>query len=370
VPEGTAHYPHLHNLGSRNFTSDDSGVEFQLGELVDATQFWYSGAATGETPLAVRLGDRECIERGETPGRVSLSLRAGWDARCPVAPIPPSPPSWRTLNALWIDDQVDFADIHATFYADANAAANQLADLIGPVATTSFVANGAGPFPGTIFATSPNQVIVIVSGTSNASQWALQIAYGTVAPVDVGGFKTSAIWNSAAEAILQRMEAAGLPADREIVFVGHSYGGAVAQILAARVHMADPMRRIQLLTFGAPVAGNAELGNHLASVNQVHYVNTGDPVANLPPSGDLLKAVSPVVPAFILSGWRQMDPPRNLILLQADGSMEGNPNSTMSWGSAWEIVRKLVAGDPITVALPHLPAAYRDRLDLARKPPP
>ena len=82
-----------------------------------------------------------------------------------------------------------------------------------------------------------------------------------------------------------------LVGDKELVFCGHSMGGAVSSIAAlyaAAVKKGqDPSfdRKIRNLTFGSPLIGDKQLDNWIASqrlpVTLQHFVFSGDPVPSL-----------------------------------------------------------------------------------------
>ncbi len=68
-----------------------------------------------------------------------------------------------------------------------------------------------------------------------------------------------------------------------VVFTGHSLGGAMAQLLAA-CHNSDRQRKpCRVVTFGAPRVGSMRFGELVRrSSEAVEYQRAGDPVPDLP----------------------------------------------------------------------------------------
>jgi hypothetical protein len=69
-----------------------------------------------------------------------------------------------------------------------------------------------------------------------------------------------------------------------VVFLGHSYGGALAQIAAWYVSHDYGMPRVTLRTYGSPRAGNAKFAKDLDRrvASHYRYVTKGDPVTQTP----------------------------------------------------------------------------------------
>ena len=76
-----------------------------------------------------------------------------------------------------------------------------------------------------------------------------------------------------------------LPANKRIVYTGHSLGGALAQVLAA-LHAKGRLTSCRLVTFGAPrvaFAANFRFGRLVrSSLDAVEYTRAGDPVPDVP----------------------------------------------------------------------------------------
>jgi hypothetical protein len=91
LPQDAPHYPGLHNLGSRVWTSDERDPQPELGECNDTRHRYYNGAPAGIIPPAGLIGNADCIANGETnPGALfPREFVSGWDTRCYALPAPP-----------------------------------------------------------------------------------------------------------------------------------------------------------------------------------------------------------------------------------------------------------------------------------------
>lgn len=72
-----------------------------------------------------------------------------------------------------------------------------------------------------------------------------------------------------------------IPLDGEIVFTGHSKGGAEA-VIAAALTRAAYKKRVSLVTFGCPGVGMARLRRILSDARGIHYRNGADCVPSHP----------------------------------------------------------------------------------------
>lgn len=66
--------------------------------------------------------------------------------------------------------------------------------------------------------------------------------------------------------------------DKQLIFTGHSLGGAMATVAASRCKHLDP----KLYTFGSPRVGNADFVNSFKNVKHYRFVNNNDIVPTVP----------------------------------------------------------------------------------------
>lgn len=362
APDGTPHYRDWHNLGSRDWTSDERDPEPDLGEWSGDRQR-SDGSLAVPYPPARRIGRTDCLANGERfplPVIDGFELVDGFDRRCWSK-------EFELFETVRIDVQsrdwqIRFAAVQSLLYTDATAATALLQGYLGPTATITTRADGAGIIPGTLIAVMPEQTIVVVSGTSNNFQRVTQALYIGNGLVNVGPFSTSLLWWQATTPVITRMDLAGVPSDKPITLVGHSYGGVIATLIAARLTIHQPDRNIQLLTFGMPKPGDARLSDILQTVRQTHIANEGDGVASIPATlGEILPANLGSTP-WLQGQWGVFRRPVGQIVLAPDGTRTTSPESLVSLEQLIDWVKKAVAGTPIAPIADHDIDVYLSRL--------
>lgn len=357
-PEGTPHYPGFHNLGSRDWTSDERDPWPDLGEYEGAREY-YNGAAPPQYPSAITLGNAECIQLGETQAPADRPFYNGFDARCFLTPALVSPPPPPRIDVSQRATMSTLADIQELLYTDAAAAATMLLAYLGEGATVSFVADSpTSVIPGSLIGVSPTQTVVMVSGTTDQQQFAFQFLYFLTGPVDFGNMSTNVQYWAAANAINNRATLAGVDLTKPITLVGHSYGGAAATVLAAQIRFAHPDADIQLMTYGAPRSGDSRMYQLIAGIPQVNLAAVNDPVTALPPQGYELYPWFLVVPAPLYNQWAIVSRPTSVLILQADGTLTQGDPSLVTGGSVWSAIQAALAADPLPIYFTHLMGFY------------
>lgn len=370
VPEGTPHYPGFHNLGSKFWTMPARLFDNNdLGEDDETKVIWDRGLPAGPLPIGGLIGSPSCIESGETDGPAfPLPLIGGFDARCfelippPVPPPPVLPPNIRDRAV-----QIRMAEILELQYGNTAAAAANLQAFLGPTYTVTAIPNDASAIPGRLIATGPAGTVVVISGTTNFQQWALQAMTSGTGPTRFGAYATLPLWQLSANAIAGDMLAAGVPDTGPVTLVGHSYGGAVANVLAAQARLATPDRPISVLTYGSPHVGDTDLVNLLRRVISVNLVNDGDVIPLLPPGSDILNFLVAVGGGPLLQNWAAWKPPPNQQGVTDAGRVYDNPSTDTAFDGILSLLTKIILGQPIPVVTAHLIGEYVTRL---KKVPP
>ena len=131
-----------------------------------------------------------------------------------------------------------------------------------------FDRNGTQAF----LAAGPDYAVLAFRGSDDVRAWAVNLS---VRPVSwVGRGKVHEGFAGALQAVWPKIEAAVSALDLPLMITGHSQGGALAALAAARCPGAE------LLTFGCPKVGDGEF---CASVGKAtRYVNNLDIVCRLP----------------------------------------------------------------------------------------
>jgi len=130
-----------------------------------------------------------------------------------------------------------------------------------------------------------DEFVVTIPGTVNLQQWMIDFSAWPKPFPYIGTYHEGfGLWGlKLADAVLKN-----LPANRRIIFAGHSLGAQLAQVLAAvyasQKHKTAPIR---VITFGCPrgaFIGNLTAPSLLRSaLEAVSYRNFGDPVCEVPP---------------------------------------------------------------------------------------
>lgn len=361
-PAGTPHYAGWHNLGSRDWTSDERDVEPALGEYSGARSY-STGFLAVPAPPAGLVGSANCLAEGERfplPVVPDFHLVAGFDSRCYTVAPDPGPPA--TPNVQSREFQIQMAVAMDLLSTDPAQAVTFLEGIYGPDAVVTIVDVNGGLLPASIIVKLPTQSIVLVGPTTSNTQLAWQAIYVANPVINVGPFGTSPFWWAASFAVGQRIQTAGVDPDKPITLVGYSYGGAVATTLAARYHIGKPDRIINLLTFGMPRPGNQQLIDSLEGINQVHLVNDNDPVGSLPPQPGELLPVNLGAASWMFSQYLPWQKPRGTVVLFPDGSTQDTQQSTVLYSALFGIVSDAVLGNPFDPGQPHEIKEYLARL--------
>jgi pimeloyl-ACP methyl ester carboxylesterase len=175
----------------------------------------------------------------------------------------------------------------------------------------------------------PNSaVMVLVNGTTHPVQYVMQAAGAALVPAAGWRGRVGAFWAQAAGVvasvlapILEELEVS------KAVYVGHSYGGAVATLLAARP---APWRTVGVWTAAAPRCGDGVFAQTF-SLPCERWTTPGDPVPLLPPSTNAVldATLFPIWPtspvAYVHCGQR--------FQVNSDGTID-QPAEVPSWTEA------------------------------------
>jgi len=142
-------------------------------------------------------------------------------------------------------------------------------------------ASGLLPNVGAYFA--DGQLVIIVGGANDFPQGVAFFDSALVPGVQVGVTHVNRTAFAAAVQLLALIDATlSFPPD-EYVLAGHSYGGGVAQIVAAIMRSQGRRAPIYLFTEGAPRVGDEFLGAALLGVPHARLFTTADPIPIFPP---------------------------------------------------------------------------------------
>jgi len=341
--------------------SEDIPDDNPLGQIKEPFRF-YSGEGPVIHPPARIIGSVRCITQGETPGDVTPGLVDGFDQRCWVTEPDTTIPLLLRLDVTDSIHQLLLGDIQQTLYTDPEKAREMLLAMLGAGSTVQLVPNSSSLIPGSLVGVQGELTVVVVSGTGNPQQLALQGLLGLAGPVNQGTYSTVPLWQSAALAVQNRVF--GSPANQTgpIVLVGHSYGGAVVNIMTARYLQVNPTRDVQLLTWGCPLPGDERLILLTRNARAVNLVNDGDVITALPPTGSVLEGVSWLLPSPVQLGWGRWRYPLQRVGLSTDGERRSSPNPNDLAGIIFTTVRQVLLVQPIPSITAHDMSEYLRRM--------
>lgn len=345
VPPTTPHLPFFHHYGVRDWTRQEAVPWPELGEYQGAKVFW-DGTSPVAPPPASIIGDRECLSAGARwPLTVVPELIGGWDSRCFIR-VPAIPIDLTSRPVL-----TELALVQDLLYVDPAAAAAVLQNMLGPTAVITITPNSSSLYPGSLIAVTPTYSLVVISGTTTNQQLALQAMYLGGGPVSYGPFSTSPLWYNASTVIHDRMVAAGVDPLQPVLLTGHSYGGAVAQVLAARYVWAQPGRPVQIATFAAPKALDGRGAYLIKPLVQTHINTDGDPVTQMAPNLNTLLPVLTLAPPSFIDRWSSWANPPNSLHLSASGELTPGEPPIFTTGQLSDIV----TGAVLNLAIPDFP---------------
>lgn len=322
-----------------------------LGEWDGPTE-WDNGLPPSPLPLPVLVGSPDCIEFGDRPPDEPFDAQPAFTSESyPAACWSAFREQVLAFDIGECSTVVPFAQTVALLYDSSTNARIFLASLLGANYTLTDTVNPAGLVPGDVIAIGP-KVLVVLAGTSNFQQLALQGLYLATGIVDFGAFSTTFANMNAALTIEGRILAAGVGAQEEFWFVGHSFGGAIAQVLGARMRLNRPNVKVNVLTFGSPAAGDRRLVNLLAGGRQRHFCNDTDPVPGLPPRRFNLDELLSVLGVPLENLWSRLHPPPNRVLLFDDFSQADSGDEFLDFAltsTLASLIAAAVALDPFAV---------------------
>ena len=286
----------------------------------------------------------------------------GFDQRCYLPPLMPQLPPQPRPNVYDRATWLRFIDLIILSYSDMTQCAAALQDYFGGTATIATVDNTAALTPGSAIACNADYGIVVIPGTSNFFQIALQLFDPAVGLTDFGGFSTAAIWGAAMGQIASRIDAVLLDPTCPVFLCGHSYGGAVALLLAAVMKRAQTDREIQCLTFGAPRPGDDRVRELLEPVKCVQLANTADFVTGVPPVAGELTGLEWFIPSFYFDRWTAARATGRQIVVDDLGVAQDDQDTQLTFAKVYDLILKILASTPLSVPFSHFAAEYKRRL--------
>ncbi len=270
-------YPGYHRLGSRDWLKNDEATTY--GQWLGGWTF-DEGLPPVNPPALRTVGNAKCIERGGGGGTDTVSpdgLEQWLPSGC-YNPVPPGP----CKRIRQCPDQAYLSLIMAYVWENPSLALAVGQAFAGTGAVgTMFMPLESDRFSRSLVVIRGDTCYCWIDGTRNAGQLLAQ-AYGTAfGPKYYHFYRTTPIYHDFATVCLRRLSAAGAADCTKFLIVGHSYGGATAAVVAARLKSLFPDAEVAVMTEGAPRAGDSQLITVLKKVCQLHIRRPHDPIPSI-----------------------------------------------------------------------------------------
>jgi pimeloyl-ACP methyl ester carboxylesterase len=350
--------------GSRSWNPESHALAQGLGERLDVPQKWNEGAAPAWPVRAVAVGSKDCIANGDLIAD-GVPYAATFDGIIEACIIKQNPD-----DVLWtkVSDyqncnvQRMYAFVILAMANDDGISVDRiLRAFVGAGPVISFHKSD-GVFNGVCTVTSATWQLVLFDGTRNAQQFALQAFNAIAGPQDFGGISTNPFWFDASTVAMAKMIADGQAAGMRLMIAGHSYGGAVACLVAARNRQADELRKVVYMTFGCPKIGDMRFVNVLQTCTGICISNDGDIVTILPPDAKTLAPINPLFPALDLTVWARWHRPVPQALLYPDGHFQPNAQVPTDTATMLALVADVIAQQSFDPVTQHFLVGYVGRL--------
>jgi len=235
--------------------------------------------------------------------------------------------------------------------------------------TVLFVPNGVAGTPGYGLITLPQGAIMVVSGTTQLSQWLEQVLENglvdwTTAPGGPLPVASMTSYNTNANRVLAALNPT-IPNDDQVLFVGHSMGGAVAQLCHYWCSKSTGNVRTdsRCVSFSAPKPGDARLRDAMRKGPQVfrRLQIEGDFVPILPPDLGIFNLAVPAPLQPVSTNWSRYKQPGQAYYVRADGTVTPGEEPFLPLLVTGAVVA-VAAGNPLAPVNAHMPRTYTERL--------
>ena len=181
-------------------------------------------------------------------------------------------------------------------------------------------------------------------------------------PTNFGVIGTVPLWYHNASRIFQKMDEDAANPNGKFMLVGHSYGGATALIVAARLLAADDTRTVSVLTFGSPKPGGLSLRRLLGNAAILTLVNDTDLVGAVPPNFQVFWPLLDFTSFFAMNVWDLWRRPPNRARMDAAGVLTFNQDPILDFETLSAMLFEIINHLPFDQILTHGIEFYRTRI--------
>lgn len=362
--DATPFYPGFHNLASRVWNDANWPHSVRLGEVTDAKHTYYRGDPPAVPALPRAVGNAECIQLGDriTDAVPAADLIDGFVPRCMIDD------AWARVSSYnQCATRRVYAALIVQLYAHDDFAiratiADWLGDLLDPEDYRVTIRHHAGVMPGIISIVSDSWTAFVLDGTSNFQEVVLQAFAFALPPQNFGIIGTAGLWYQAGSYVLQHLATDGLEPHHRVMCVGHSYGGATAQVIAARLRHADQDRGINFLTLGSPKIGDTSFVDLVRACRGWNIAAVDDPIPVLPPDARELVWLLPRIAWPAMTNWGFWKRPPNQVFMDHNGILFTRDAWFLDSQTLLSIVEALFHRQQISPFSAHASAEYLRRI--------
>lgn len=159
-------------------------------------------------------------------------------------------------------------------------------------------------YPPFVLAQQEGTVFVASSGVNTLAHGLALFAAASLEQVPVGSGKANQLVLSAAKRIRDAVVSRYGPAARDFILAGHSYGGAIVEVLWLLLSRANLLSNAKLCTFGAPRPGDAELALALPTLWNRRWMMADDPIPFFPPNWREAPGATALLPPLLLANYQ------------------------------------------------------------------
>ena len=349
VPDDTPHLKCPHPFGSADWSQGDTISLTQVGEVANISRKWERGTNVARIPPPVAVG--ACADFSDDwtnpyPPNGAKNL-CGIDSRCYTNVQEPFVDADCLCELQSITIQAVYAKlIELTYAKDFVTMSEFFLSWMGPDVFI-YTYPVLGNIPAMVIVTSQLFTFVVISGTTNFQQLALQGFYGLRAPQQIAGYGTEQLWFDTSVVVAKRFIEVGIDASAPLVLTGHSYGGAVACNVAVRARLASLVRDICVLTYGCPMPGDAKMQSILRLCNVIQLANDDDIVTVVPPTRVELAPFLPIIGRVLLDRWSDWRPGSDYVVQSPDGEQNFAGVFDVPPAVLPQIIANAIAGIPL-----------------------
>jgi hypothetical protein len=220
--------------------------------------------------------------------------------------------------------------------------------VVGPSFRTLTVTFSSGTRPAFFVGINPDQAVVCIAGASNASMFTALFQGALNPPLALGLAGVNGALVGPAQAIVNSLGFTIQNPPPSILICGHSYGGGLAEAIAALLVSLGLQVPIQVFTMGAPRVGDTTLSALLAKTTNERFMNVGDAVTTFPPHFNEAPTAYVTLDLTVGQSWSNYVQPGGGQVLFPDGVTVASPGvprvaviqdvNLLAWllgGNAW-----------------------------------